>query len=406
MSHDVKYIGMDVHKGAIVIAVLNGSGKLVMETILETKADSILQFLHGLRGELHVTWEEGTWAAWLYDLLQPQVQEVLVCNPRRNALLKEGSKSDRVDARKLAELLRTGMLRPVYHGENGLRTLRELGRSYQTISKDLTGVMNRLKALYRGWGIPCAGTQVYAPRYREEWSNKIGQAGVRRRVELFYQHLDGLQVLRRNVRHEFLAESRKHKAVKLLRRIPCIGPIRAGLLIALMPTPHRFRSKRQLWTYSGLGLETHDSAQYRYVGGQLQRSKKPQQLPGLNQNHNHAMKEIFKGAATRASCGPGPFRDFYAALLAKGMKPETQVLGALALARAGDSAQAQKIADNLAKEFPVNTAVNSYWLPVIRASLAINRHEPAKAIELLQHSASYELGLISPAIWGLCTRFM
>ena len=111
-----------------------------------------------------MTWEEGTWAAWLYDLLQPQVQQVVVCNPRRNALLKEGSKSDKVDARKLAELLRTGMLRPVYHGENGLRTLRELARSYQTISQDLTRVMNRLKALYRGWGIPCAGTQVYAPR--------------------------------------------------------------------------------------------------------------------------------------------------------------------------------------------------------------------------------------------------
>src|SRR2546429_9469993 len=156
MSRDIQYNGMDVHKEAIVIAGLNGSGKLVMETILETKASSILQFIHGLRGELHVTWEEGTWAAWLYDLLQPQVHEILVCNPRRNALLKEGSKSDKVDVRKLAELLRTGMLRPVYHGENGLRTLRELARSYQTISKDLTRVMNRLKALYRGWGIPCA----------------------------------------------------------------------------------------------------------------------------------------------------------------------------------------------------------------------------------------------------------
>jgi transposase len=143
MSHEVKYIGMDVHKEAIVIAVQNESGKLVMETIVEAKASSLLQFLHGLRGELHVTLEEGTWAAWLYDLLQPQVQEVVVCNPRRNALLKEGSKSDKVDAHKLADLLRTGMLRPVYHGENGLRTLRELARSYQTIGKDLTRVMNQ-----------------------------------------------------------------------------------------------------------------------------------------------------------------------------------------------------------------------------------------------------------------------
>jgi hypothetical protein len=119
MSYDVKYIGMDVHKEAIVIAVLNESGKPVMESIIETKASNILQFLHGLRGELHVTWEEGTWAAWLYDLRQPQVQHIMVCNPRRNAFLrnaflKEGSKSDKVDPRKLADLLRTGMLRPVY----------------------------------------------------------------------------------------------------------------------------------------------------------------------------------------------------------------------------------------------------------------------------------------------------
>ena len=330
MSHDVKYIGIDVHKEASVIAVLNGSGKLIMETILETKASSLLQFLHGLCGELHVTLEEGTWAAWLYDVLQPHVQEVVVCNPRRNALLKEGSKSDKVDARKLADLLRTGMLRPVYHGENGLRTLRELARSYQTIGKDLTRVMNRLKALYRGWGIPCAGTQIYAPRHREEWLNKLPQAGVRRRAELLYQQLDGLQALRRNLRPELLAESRKHKAAKLLRQIPCIGPIRAARLIALMQTPHRFRSKRQLWTYSGLGIETHDSAQYRYVGGQVRRSKKPQQIRGLNQNHNHEMKEIFKSTATRASCSPGPFHDFYAALLTKGMKPE---MARLTLAR-------------------------------------------------------------------------
>src|SRR6266571_7436459 len=78
MSRDIKYIGMDVHKEATVIAVLNGSGKLVMESIVETKASSILQFIRGLRGELHVTWEEGTWAAWRYELLQPQATQVLV----------------------------------------------------------------------------------------------------------------------------------------------------------------------------------------------------------------------------------------------------------------------------------------------------------------------------------------
>ena len=98
----VKYIGMDVHKEAISIAVLNSSGRLVMECTIETKAITILDFLQGLRGSLHVTLEEGTWATRLYDLVKPHVTELVVCNPRRNALLKEGSKSDRIDARKLA----------------------------------------------------------------------------------------------------------------------------------------------------------------------------------------------------------------------------------------------------------------------------------------------------------------
>ena len=261
-----KYIGMDVHKESISIAVMNSVGKVVMECVIATKASILLQFIHGLRGDLHVTFEEGTWAAWLYDLLKPHVTEVVVCNPRKIALLKDGSKSDQIDARKLSEQLYLNTLQPVYHGEHGLRTLKELARSYLTITKDLTRVMNRLKALYRSWGIPCAGSEVYAPRQRSEWLGKIVEAGVRRRAEHYYQQLDVLRLLRQEVRRDLLAESKKHKAWKLLRQIPGIGPIRAALLVALIQTPHRFRTKRQLWTYSGLGLETHDSAQYRVVG--------------------------------------------------------------------------------------------------------------------------------------------
>ena len=199
---------------------------------------------------------------------------------RKNALLKDVNESDRIDARKLAELLRAG-LSPVYHGEAGLRTLKDLLRTYLTISKDLNRVMNRLKALYRSWAIPCAGTSVYAPRHRSEWLDKIREAGVRRRAELFYQQLDVLQALRREVRCDLLAESQKQSATKLLRQIPCIGPIRAALLIALIQTPYRFRTKRQLWAYSGLALETHGSAEYHYVEGQLRRSKKQAALRGL-----------------------------------------------------------------------------------------------------------------------------
>ena len=325
-----KYIGMDVHTESISIAVRNAAGKIVMECVIETKASMILQFIDGLRGDLHVTFEEGTWAAWLYDLLKPHVTEVLVCNPRKNALLKEGSKGDKIDARKLAELLRLNNLKPVYHGEHGIRTLKELARSYLTITKGLTRVMNRLKSLYRSWAIPCAGNGVYAPRQRSEWLGKISEAGVRRRAEHYYQQLDVLRLLRQEVRRDLLVESKKHKAWKLLRQIPGIGPIRAAVLIALIQTPHRFRTKRQLWNYSGLGLETHDSAQYCVVEGQLQRSKKPVTLRGLNKNHNHDLKDIFKGAAMRSSTAAGPLHDFYEALLAKGRKP---TMARLTLAR-------------------------------------------------------------------------
>ena len=326
-----KYIGMDVHKESISIAVRNAAGKIVMECVIETKANMILEFVDGLRGDVHVTFEEGTWAAWLYDLLKPHVTKLVVCDPRRNALLQDGNQNDRIDARKLAELLQNNQLRPVYHGDHGLRTLKELVRSYLTITKDLSRVMTRVKAIYRSWAIACTGKQVYSPRHRSEWLGKIHEVGVRRRAECYYQQLDALRSLRQEARRDLLAESKKHKAWKRLCQIPSIGPIRAAVLLGILQTPHRFRTKRQLWTYSGFGVEVHSSADHQAVKGQLQRKmKRHMEVRGLNENCNHDLKNLFKGAAIVASTKPGPFEEFYAALLAKGMRPE---MARLTLAR-------------------------------------------------------------------------
>jgi transposase len=178
--------------------------------------------------------------------------------------------------------------------------------------------------VYRSWAIACAGKQVYATRHHAQWLGKITEAGVRRRAEIYYQQLDALRSLRQQVRRELLAESGKHKASKLLCQIPSIGPIRAALLIAILQTPHRFRTKRQLSAYGGLGIETHSSADHRYVEGQLRPSKRQVSLRGLNRNHNHELKNIFKGAAIIAATKAGPFQEFYAALVAKGIRPENQ----------------------------------------------------------------------------------
>jgi hypothetical protein len=83
---------------------------------------------------------------WLHDLLKPHVTRVLVYAPHENALLKVGNKNDRIDARKLAELLYLNKLSSVHHGKPGIRTLKELARSCIAMT------------------IPCAGDQVYAPR--------------------------------------------------------------------------------------------------------------------------------------------------------------------------------------------------------------------------------------------------
>src|SRR5438045_9229983 len=83
-----KYIGMDIHQATISVAVMDARGKLIMECLLETKAATILEFIQGLRGTLALTFEEGTSAAWLHDLLQPHVDRLVVCDPRKAEQLK------------------------------------------------------------------------------------------------------------------------------------------------------------------------------------------------------------------------------------------------------------------------------------------------------------------------------
>jgi len=326
----IKYIGLDVHQATLSVAVLDGHGDLVMQSVMATQAATILEFLRGLRGTLQVTFEEGTHSAWLHDLLWRRVARVVVCNPRKNTLLKAGNKSDAIDACKLAELLRAGLLSPVYHGESSTSTLKQLGRSYTALTEDTTRVKSRLKALYRSQAIPCAGQKLYGQRHRGEWLAQLRDTGLRRRGERLCQQMDALQALRMEARRELIAESHKHEAVKLLRTIPFLGPIRAALLIGRVQTPHRFRTKRQFWSYCGLALETRSSADYRLEDGQLLRARKPVFVRGLNINHNHELKSLFKSAATTASAMQGPFRVFYDALLAKSMQP---AMARLTLAR-------------------------------------------------------------------------
>jgi len=263
-----------------------------MVSVVETSAATDLDFLNSLRGPVEVTFEEGTHAAWLYDVLKQTKAQVIVCDPRKNRLLQDGNKSDKVDARKLAQLLRAGLLSPVYHGEHGTRDLKELVRSYEYLVEDSTRTMNRIKALYRSRAIPCAGTDVYKPQRREQWLAKLPGTGARARAERLYSELDHLAGLRREARKALIAECRRHPASKVLLKVPTLGIVRIARLIAAVITPHRFRTKCQFWSYCG-----------------------------LTASHNRTLKYVFKSAALTASrCEP--FKSWHGELLARGLRPE------------------------------------------------------------------------------------
>ena len=321
MKRTTKYVALDVHQAMTVASVREESGRIIARSILPTEESAILEFFRGMRGSIQVTFEEGTQAQWLYDLLVPVVDRVLVCD-RRGERHHGRRKDDQADADALSELLRRGGLRAVYHGSPHRSTLRELTRTYQNVVEDATRVMLRLKALFRARGIKTPGKRVYHPKDREEWLAKLGDDGARFRAQALYAQLDVLRELRPKVKATMVAEARRDPAWAVLRSIPNLGPVRIALILAIMRTPWRFRTKRNLWAYCGLAVVTHSSSDYELVNGQVVRKRRAPMTRGLNRNYNRELKDVFKGAATAAIGRPGPLKDFYEERIAGGMREE------------------------------------------------------------------------------------
>jgi len=256
------------------------------------------------------------------------VDRVVVCDRRGEA--RGGNKADRVDADRLSRLLLNGSLRPVYHGRTDRTTLRELTRAYGSVVEDATRVMQRLKSLFRARAIRARGRRVYAPKHRAQWLEQLAERGARFRAEALLTQLDVLRDLRPKAKAAMIAEARRDPAWDVLRSIPFLGPVRVSLLLATLKTPWRFRTKRNLWSYGGLAVVTESSADHEFVGGRAVRRRRQPLTRGLNRNHNRIVKEVFKGAATAATGRPGALRDFYQAMVARGMRLE---MARLTLAR-------------------------------------------------------------------------
>jgi transposase len=328
MKRTTKHLGLDVHQATTVISVREDSGRVIARSIVPTEAAPLLEFVHGMRGTVHVAFEEGTQAQWLYDLLAPEVDRVIVCN--RRGATRQGNKADQSDADELSDLLRCNRLRPVYHGSPDRQTLVELARTYDYLVEDGTRVRSRLKAVFRARGIKTPGQQLYEPARRTEWLDQLPEPGVRFRVETLFAHLRTLQELRPKAKHAMVAEARRDPSWPVLRRIPFLGPVRVAQLLATVKTPWRFRTKRQLWAYAGLAVVTETTAQYEMHNARPVRRQRAPLTRGLNRNHNRVVKNVFKSAATSAAVRDDALRAWYEARLAQGMRPE---MARLTLAR-------------------------------------------------------------------------
>lgn len=314
-----RYIGIDVHRDSSTLCVVNARGKRVQMDRIETNGPVLIRYLQQFGGKLHVCLEESTWSEWLYEVLSPHVASLLVYQ----AKWEPGAKSDALDAHGLAEKLRTGQAGPgIFKAPKRFRQLREWARVYQALTLDTARAKNRLKSQFRRRGIPCAGTGVYDSDKRGEWLKKLPSA-MRPGASLLGLSVDSLEELKFEAERGLLQEAGRNKIFKILQTAPGLGPVRTALVIATVVTPHRFRSKRQFWSYCGFGVVTRSSADWIQTPEGWQRTQSVQ-TRGLNRNHNPLLKGIFKSAAITAisqTKAGHPLRATYTRLCDGGTRP-------------------------------------------------------------------------------------
>jgi transposase len=296
---------------------------------VETSARALIEEVRAVAGRRHLCLEEGTLSGWLYEMLEPHVHDLVVVGVSES----RGQKSDKLDAFGLAEQLRVGAIGTrVYKKRGQFARLGHLARAYGCLVGDAARVKNRIRSLFRSRGVSCgAGREVYGKRGRTERLERLPEA-VRARAEFLYEEHDLLMGLRREARRALLAEARRHPEWHRLRTCPGLGPVRAADLLPVVVTPYRFQSRSRFWAYCGLGVVMRTSSDWvRSGSGQWVRAP-VQQTRGLNRSFNHALKRIFKGAATTVigRAADEPLYRHYERLLEGGTKPN---LAKLTIAR-------------------------------------------------------------------------
>lgn len=314
-----RYIGLDAHSQTCTFAVMGSSGKRLREQVLETNGKVLVDFIKAIAGTKHLCFEEGTHSEWLYELLRPHVDELVVVQPWRSG----GQKNDSIDSWALADQVRKGGIEnTVFKAPGAYTGLRAAVRGHRAIVGDVVRAKNRIKAIYRSRGLQAMGAEVYDESERAKWLRKLPPQR-RKLAELLCGELDAISEARSTAEQWLVEEANRCPIVRLLATAPGIGTIRAAQIVAVVVSPERFRTRQQFWSYCGLGVVTRSSSDWvRDRRGEWSR-RETARTRGLNRNRHPLLKAIFKGAALVVvkSMPKHPLHQDYQRMISAGIKP-------------------------------------------------------------------------------------
>jgi transposase len=310
------YIGADVHSNSTELAI-ERNGKIVSRHGVPTAIPAIKEVLTALGGKKHLTFEEGPMAGWLYRNLKDSVEEIIVCDPRRNKLIcSDGDADDKIDAGKLAALLRGGYLRAVHHSDDEDRAeFKQWVSLYHDRVRDAVRMINKIRARCRMYGIAIPRKIIHDKLQRPQWLAAIQNKTLADQLEMLWIGYDAVAIQVRHVKRRLCTLSKRYPIIKLWSQLAGIGIIRAVTTFTFLDTPWRFAHKNKLWKYCGVGLQRTAS------GTDKKGNPKPARLQ-LAWAVNRLLKNVILGAVhTAIHQNKNGFRDYYERMLHDGIMP-------------------------------------------------------------------------------------
>lgn len=280
------YVGLDLGSTACYQVVMTADGKIIRSRPFAASEQNLRLAFSGFDGDLLVHTEAGELADWVCQVIQPLVKRVVVSHPQSLAwIAKDSRKCDKVDARKLADLLRSNLTHKVFLAENqARRAFKQLVRHYDEAARAQARLKAKLKARLRCQGIIRRDGRVFGKLEREAVTAQISDKFLRQMFQQLYATLDALRQEMKTAKQLMLDAARQFPEIKLPQTAPGIGVIGACRFVAYIQTPLRFSNKRKLWRYCRLGI-AHRSSDGKLLAH-----------PRLDRNGCGALKDVSRKA--------------------------------------------------------------------------------------------------------------